>query len=256
MRTLFFVLAFFTVSASIALADKPAAAAPRPHVAVMVSDDHYKADTLLPPLLEKMAEKNDWQLTVLHGKGGSDFPNIAALETADVLIVFVRRLALPKKQLAAVKKYVASGRGVIGLRTASHAFEMKGKIPDGCENWPGFDRDVLGGNYHNHGKDALGSDIANVAEQADSPILRGVTPAKWHSTGSLYFTGPLATGATVYQTAGSPERPNEPLTWTRMHGKTRVAYTALGHPDDYKEPAFRQLLENLIRWAMEKEVRP
>jgi type 1 glutamine amidotransferase len=34
-----------------------------------------------------------------------------------------------------------------------------------------------------------------------------------------------------------------------MHGKTRVAYTALGHKTDFEVPAFKALMRNLVQWA-------
>ena len=222
----------------------------RPTVAVMVSDDHYDADTLLPPLIQRLGKENDWNVLIMHGNGGSTFPNIDVLEKIDVLVIYVRRLALPKEQLDAIKKYVNSGRGVVGLRTASHAFESKAKkLPEGCENWPEFDRDILGGNYHDHGKNELGSDVENVASLKDSPILKDVAPDRWHSIGSLYYTDPVKDDVTVYQIASSPQQQNLPLTWTRLRGKTRIAYTALGHQKDFEVEAFQNLLRNLVRWA-------
>lgn len=224
----------------------------KPVVALLVSDAQYDADKLLPPLMKKLGKENEWEIVILHGHGTADFPNFDVLEKTDVLIVYIRRLALPKEQLEKLKKYAKSGRGVIGLRTASHAFESKAKIPEGSENWPEFDKEVLGGNYHNHGKDTVGSEVENVPELADSDILKGVGPAKWHSSGALYFTGPINEDATVYQYASSSEMPKTPLSWTRMYGKTRVAYTALGHQDDFEQEAFKTLLRNFVRWTLEE----
>lgn len=222
----------------------------KPLVAVMVSDDHYDADKLIPPLMQRLGKENGWDVVILHGHGTANFPNIDVLDQADVLVVYVRRLALPKEQLAKVKKFVHSGRGLVGLRTASHAFVSNAKVlPEHGENWVEFDRNVLGGNYHGHGNDDLGSDIENVASQSDSPILKEVTSARWHSVGSLYFTTPVKEDATIYQTASSSQQKNVPLTWTRMYGKTRVAFTALGHQKDFEVEAFQNLVRNLVRWA-------
>ncbi|MDR0337211.1 MAG: ThuA domain-containing protein [Planctomycetaceae bacterium] len=222
----------------------------KPLIAVMVSDDHYDADKLLPPLMQQLGKENGWDIVILHGHGTANFPNIEILDKADVLVVYVRRLALPKDQLAKVKQFVASGRGLVGLRTACHAFESKAKVlPEHCENWVEFDRDVLGGNYHDHGKNEIGSEIENVETQSDSPILKEVKPNRWHSVGSLYFTNPVKDDATIYQTASSSQQKNVPLTWTRMHHQTRIAFTALGHQKDFEEPAFRNLVRNLVQWA-------
>ncbi|MDR2754765.1 MAG: ThuA domain-containing protein [Planctomycetaceae bacterium] len=222
----------------------------KPLVAVMVSDDHYDADKLLPPLMQRLGKENGWDIVILHGHGTANFSNIDVLDNADVLVVYVRRLALPKEQLEKVKKFVNSGRGLVGLRTACHAFESKAKVlPEHCENWAEFDHEVLGGNYHDHGKNELGSDIENVTTQTDSPILKDVVPARWHSIGSLYFTDPVKDDTIIYQTASSSQQKNLPLTWTRMYGKTRIAFTALGHQKDFKTEAFQNLVRNLVLWA-------
>lgn len=221
----------------------------RKKIAIMISDDHYQADQWFPALAEIWEDSPGYYCTIMHGEGTSNIRSIDELDHADVLILYVRRLALPKDQLDKVRKYIKSGRGLIGMRTACHAFHDKGKILPGHENWTEFDADVLGGNYHNHGKNKLGSDICNVPDLQDSPILKGVEPVKWHSIGSLYFTDPVKKDATVYQLGSSPEAKDVPVTWTRMDGKTRIAFTALGHPEDLKEPAFLKLMINLIEWA-------
>ncbi|MDR1925349.1 MAG: ThuA domain-containing protein [Planctomycetaceae bacterium] len=225
----------------------------RPHVVVMISDDHYKADTWMPPLIEKFQNDADIYFTILHGEGGAVFRGIDELETADSLVVYFRRLALHKDQLEKVKKFVESGRGVVGLRTASHGFsDNKKKKPD-YQNWDGFDKKILGGSYNGHGKDELGSEISNIPDKENSPILDGVKPANWHSTGSVYYMKITDENAVVYQYASSSERKNVPLTWTRMYGKTRVAFTALGHWDDVKEPPFQKVFLNLIKWSIDKK---
>lgn len=250
---MFFPIAFLLLTVT-GMAEPPMPGV-QAHIGLMVSDDHYHADTLLPPFVEKLAEENGWRLTILHGKGTSDFPDFDVLDSIDSLVIFVRRLPLPEKQLKKLKEWIASGKGIVGMRTASHAFTLRNKeAPVGYANWPGFDKEILGGNYDDHGRDELGTDVENIVIQAESPIIQGVVPAKWHSIGSLYFTGPVASDATVYQVGHSTEKQNVPLTWTRTYKKSRIAYTALGHPEDYKEPAFRKLLENLIRWTLVKEL--
>jgi type 1 glutamine amidotransferase len=173
------------------------------------------------------------------------------LQAADCLVLYIRRLALPKWQLDRICQYVAAGKPLVGLRTASHAFDVRGKAQAFQAEWPEFDAEVLGGNYHNHGSNAAGTDVANVAEHVEHPLLDGVRPARWHSTGSLYFTSPVAPNATVIMT-GSAENRTEPLTWFRTHRGGRVVYSALGHPDDFEEPPFRRWLVNAIFWAMER----
>jgi type 1 glutamine amidotransferase/nicotinamidase-related amidase len=225
----------------------------RPHVAFLVSDDHYGAEKTLPAFAQMLREQYGCHCTVMHGQGTSDIPATAELEDADCLVVFIRRLALPKAQLDRVRKYLDAGKPLVGLRTASHAFDVKGKAEEGQAEWPEFDAQILGGNYNGHGPNDRGTDVAIVPEQIDHPLLAGVKPARWHSVGSLYYTAPVNSDATVLMTGSLDDRV-EPLTWFRTNRGGRTIYSGLGHPDDFQQPPFRQLLVNTIFWAMQQEV--
>ncbi|MDR2346619.1 MAG: ThuA domain-containing protein [Planctomycetaceae bacterium] len=237
----------------------------RPHVVIMISDDHYKADKWMPPLIEKFQNENELYFTILHGEGSNIFHNIDELDSADSLVIYFRRLALRSDQLDKVKKFVDSGRGIVGLRTACHGFSVGGKIKPDHKSWHEFDNKILGSNYHGHGEDNLGSEISNNPELENSPILQDVKPSTWHSTGSVYFMNPVKDDAIIYQYAHSSEtlKPENqkkkkitekiPVTWTRMHGKTKIAFTALGHWDDVKEPPFQKVFLNLIKWSVDKK---
>ena len=231
---------------------------PRSHVVFMVSDDHYHADKTLPRFAQYLREEHDLHCTVLHGQAEHHLPGIENLETADVAVLYFRRLGLPTAQVDSLKQYVAVGKPLIGLRTANHALSLKFKPPQdftppaGVSEWREFDADILGGNYNNHGPNEAGTDVENVAAQADHPLLKGVAPATWHSTGSLYFLAPIASDATLLMQGSISDR-TEPLTWFRLPSKAhgKVFYTGLGHPDDFQVPAFRKLLINAIQWSLE-----
>jgi len=222
----------------------------RPHVAIIVSDDHYHADTTLPAFAQMLRERMGCYCSVLHGQGGGDFPAVDELQKADVLVLFIRRLALPKHQLEKIRAYLAAGKPLVALRTANHAFAPR-KLPPGTDRWDEFDKEVLGGNYHGHGPNDAGSDVAVVAKRADHPLLAGIEPARWHSTGSLYYVSPISKDATLLMT-GSIEGRSEPLCWTRNHKGGRICYCGLGHRADFDDARFRKLLTNMIFWAMDK----
>jgi nicotinamidase-related amidase/type 1 glutamine amidotransferase len=222
----------------------------RPHVAILVSDDHYDADKTLPQFGQMLRERFDCHVSVLHGEGTSNISGTDELAEADCLVLYVRRLALPKEQLAAVRNYVERGKPLVALRTASHAFNVLGKAQPHQAEWPEFDADVLGGNYHGHGANEAGTEVALVPTMTDHPILAGIEPQAWHSPGSLYNVSPLKPDCTVLM-IGSAAGVQEPITWTRTQNG-RMVYTALGHPDDFQQPQFRTLLANMIFWAMKR----
>ena len=72
----------------------------------------------------------------------------------------------------------------------------------------------------------------------------------------MYRTDPIADDCTLLMTGSITDKgkvETQPLTWTRLHNGGRVIYSGLGHPDDFKVPAFRRMLTNAIFWSMEKE---
>ena len=46
-------------------------------------------------------------------------------------------------------------------------------------------------------------------------------------------------------------KPHEPVTWTYIHkGGGRSFYTSLGHPDDFEQQSFQEMLQSAIQWAL------
>src|SRR6185503_9701389 len=212
-----------------------------PMIVLVSAEDEYKSATTLP-LFAKSLETNYGARCVYHEKKATnDIPGTEALERADLLILFGRRTILPEEQLNRFKKYFDSGKPVIGLRTASHAFQ----------NWLVFDKLVLGGNYQNHHGKSLSPVIAIEPSAKNHPLLHNV-PARFTTEGSLYKNTPLQTNTTVLLTGTIPDKPTEPVAWIHDYKGARVFYTSLGHPDDFEQPAFRQLLVNAIFWALKQ----
>jgi type 1 glutamine amidotransferase len=232
-------------------AAEPKAKDQRPQVVFVIYEDEYKADQTLPAFARVLGD-HGYRSTVLLG-GEKGIEGLEALKTADVMVLFARRKALPTEQLAAIRAYLDAGKPLVALRTACHAFTLRARTqaPEGSSQWPTFDVDVLGCHYANHLGNEEGTDVANVPEAAADPLLAGVEPAKWHSTGSLYKVLPLEPGCKVLMT-GSLGDHSEPVTWTRTYHGGRVFSTTLGHADDFALPQFQKLLLNAIGWATGK----
>src|SRR5262249_6047169 len=99
-------------------------------------------------------------------KSDDDLPGLENLETCDVMLLFTRRLTITGKQLETVKKYCQSGKPIVAVRTASHAFQ----------NWLALDKEVLGGNYKGHYGAGPVAQVAIVEAAKQHPILAGVKP--------------------------------------------------------------------------------
>jgi type 1 glutamine amidotransferase/nicotinamidase-related amidase len=219
-----------------------------PNIVFAIAEDEYDAKTTMPEFASEELEKRfGWKPVILQSDSKTDLPDTEAIEKADLLVVFMRRREIPENQLNRFKAYFEAGKPVVGVRTASHAFQ----------NWLEFDHAVLGGNYTNHyGNPPDVTVRPSSGGLVASPLLRGVVAegGSWRSHSTLYRNTPLAPTATPLLAGKWDEKPEEPVAWTNTHNGGRVFYTSLGTPDDFKDPHFRRLLLNGILWALDKPI--
>ena len=231
----------------------------RPRVAFVIAEDEYQTETTLPPFAAAYLGKN-FRTTFVFDRADekNDLPGLErALDEADVLVVSARRRLLPVAQVSALRRFVASGKAVVGIRTASHAFAARAgvAVPPGHADWREFDPVVLGGHYTNHHQDGPNVAIGIAAGGSSHPILSGVDVARLVGKGSLYKVSPLADSTTPLLTGTIPGEISEPIAWTNLTAAGgRVFSTSLGHRDDFAQPAFNRLLANAIDWAAGRRV--
>ena len=225
----------------------------RPHLLIVCSEPEYKTEETLPPFAaSELAKEYRVSFVLGDAEDGNLLPGLtAAIEDADVLLVSVRRRALPEAQLQAIREYVAQGKPVIGIRTANHAFSLRGKEPSqGHATWENWDQDVFGGNYSGHHGNGLQTTVRVADGAEDHPILKGVDVSSLTGHGSLYKVSPLNDKARPLLMGSIPDAAAEPVAWTATtSGGGRAFYTSLGHASDFEQPAFRTLLTNAIDWA-------
>lgn len=235
------------------------AADARPRVVIAIAEREYETRETLPAFARKVLEEvQGFSVTILHASPDdrNDIPALAeALEDADLLLVSVRRRALPRADLEAVRAHIAGGGALVGIRTASHAFDTRGKHPEGHDEWRTFDPDVLGGSYHGHYGRGIETRVSLAPGAEGHPITRSLE-LPTTSSSSLYRTSPLATDATPLLLGRIPDRDPEPVAWARTVGKARVFYTSLGGPDDFRNPQFVRLLRNGILWSLDRPLPP
>ncbi|MEI8378640.1 MAG: PVC-type heme-binding CxxCH protein [Planctomycetota bacterium] len=230
----------------------------RPHVVILSAEDEYRTEVTLPAFAAKHLGK-DFKVSFVFESPAKkyDLPGVNVVEDADVLLISVRRRPIPADQLALIREFVAAGKPVVGIRTASHAFHLRDKQPEGLGVWPEIDKELIGGNYRGH-TDGATRGIIRPLPDVKHPILTGIPAAEFLSGGTLYLNTPLDPKATELmrgRVEGNPQQ--EPVAWTFQRqdgGKT--FYTSLGHKDDFEQPAFNRLLLNGIYWAAGLEVPP
>jgi len=231
----------------------------RPHLVVLSAEDEYRTEQTLPEFAARHLG-HDFRVSFVFesAKNKYDLPGIGVVDDADVLLISVRRRPLPADQLALVRKFVAAGKPVVGIRTASHAFHLlRGAVPEGLVQWPEIDQELIGGNYQGHTSGSTRG-IVRPLPDVKHPILTGIAADEFLSGGTLYLNTPLNPAATELmrgRVEGNAQQ--EPVAWTfQRRDGGRTFYTSLGHKDDFEQPAFRSLLRNGLLWAAGKEIRP
>lgn len=220
--------------------DREKQLAPPPlKVSIYSGATEYQSDQTLGGLKGYLEKNYNVRCTLNDVTDWHTLPGISQLETCDVMVVFTRRVEMPPDQVEKIQKYMESGRGVVGIRTASHAFQT----------WLAFDHEVLGGDYHNHVKDDKLAQLSIPPGAKDHPVLAGVVP--FTTMGKLYKNPQIAPDDLVLLNARS-EDDVEPVAWIRTraeHRGQRVFYTSLGLPADFQNENFRRMIANAILWT-------
>jgi hypothetical protein len=258
------------------------------HIVLVSGDEEYRSEEALPQLARILARRHGFKCTVLFAIDPGDgtinpnvrdnVPGLEVLAKADLLVLFTRFRDLPDEQMKHLVTYIEAGRPILGMRTATHAFD----IPPGrtyaryswnSKEWDGgFGRQVLGETWINHhGQHGKQSTRGLLAKgQEDHPILRGIQDgAIWGPTDvyrvRLPLPGdskPLVLGAvlegmrpTDLPVAGGVNDPLMPIAWSRSYtgaaGKTaRVFTTTMGASQDLLSEGLRRLLVNACYWAV------
>jgi hypothetical protein len=192
---------------------------------VLVSgDEEYRSEEGLPQLGKLLAEQHGFTCTVLFAinpESGhidpnylNNIPGLEALDSADLMILQTRMRVLPDEQMQHIDAYFKAGKPVIGLRTATHAFNNSegnyqhyGFQHKSDDEWnDGFGRLVLGETWINHhGKHKHESTRGLIATGAEGhPVVRGIRDGDiWGSTDVYGVRLPLPDDA-------------QPLVWGRV----------------------------------------
>ena len=210
-------------------------------VCLISGSEEYESDRTLAGFQQYLESRYPVKCTLLKALGTTDLPGLEALENTDVALLFTRRLTLPDDQLHKIKWYIRSGKPLVGVRTASHAFQ----------NWLELDAQLFGGSYKGHLRNDLTQRASVAPGAAKHPVLQGVGTLA--SLGSVYRTSPLSDHCTVLLNATSPEG-TEPCTWVRTDRDGRVFYTSLGAQQDFENASFLRLLTNALFWTARRDM--
>lgn len=183
----------------------------------ITGDDEYKSEETMPMMAQILAQRHGFDCTVLFpinkATGVIDtnprdyIPGLEKLGAADLMVIFTRFRALPDEQMKFIDDYLKSGKPVIGIRTATHAFSYPSDSSSKYRRYSfnynrsdfvgGFGRQVLGQTWINHwGQHGHQNTRAIfVPGVAPHPILRGIADGEiWGPTDVYEATLPLPDG--------------------------------------------------------------
>ncbi|MFQ6098556.1 MAG: ThuA domain-containing protein [Armatimonadota bacterium] len=253
------------------------------HIVFVTGDEEYRSEEAMPQLAKILAVHHGFKCTVLFAINEEDgtidpqtldnIPGLQALETADLMVLFVRFRELPDEQMKYIIDYTNSGRPIVALRTATHAFRYTQRPHSPYAKYGfrdtefegGYGRQVLGetwvGHYGDHQKESTRGVIAKGME--NHPIVRGCEdiwgPSDVYEITTL--TGdskPLVMGQVLVgmdpKDPPNTEKPPVPVAWIKTYagaeGKAaRVFTTTMGHAGDLRNEGFRRLVVNACYWA-------
>ena len=200
---------------------------------------------------------------------------LKALETADLMIMFTRFRNLPTNELNFILDYAESGKPMVGFRTTTHAFRYKQDTSMIHMNneWPTkiFGQQWI--THHGHFNDgAKPLTSVTTKENTQHEILTGFNPFDayswlYHVDGGdwkLYGdSNPILIGKSLKSDHEINNRLDEfpltnPVAWTKTYqgkkGVSKVFFTTLGHPYDWKNENMRRLAVNGVFWALDREI--
>jgi type 1 glutamine amidotransferase len=146
-------------------------------VVLVSGDEEYRSEEALPMLGKILSQRHGFTCTVLFSidpeKGFIDpsnqknLPGLDALNDADLMIVATRFRTPSEEQMKPFDAYLAAGKPVIGLRTATHGFQGK---------WSFFGLEILGEKWvaHHGGHKREGCRGVIEAANAEHPVLNSV----------------------------------------------------------------------------------
>jgi type 1 glutamine amidotransferase len=252
------------------------------HIVLISGDEEYRSEELIPQLAKVLAKHHGFKCTVLFAidrKDGTinpqqldNIPGLEALDHADLMVLFTRFRDLPDDQMKHIVDYINSGKPIVALRTATHAFNFKNHKTYARYNYNskdpkgGFGRQVLGETWVSHyGAHQKQSTRGLIAEgQEKNPIVKGCADV-WGPSDVYGLTTlegdckPVIMGQ-VLEGMKPTDKPAAgkklvPIAWTKTFtgdkGKAaRVFTTTMGHGGDLQSEGFRRLLVNACYWVV------
>jgi Trehalose utilisation len=254
------------------------------HIVFVTGEEYYRSEEGMSMFAQILAERHGYKCTVLfaidpaHGTINPNqthsIPGLSALQTADLMVIIARFRELPDEDMKHIVDYVNSGKPVLGIRNATHAFRYSPTSTSPYKNWDfqnpewqgGFGQQILGDTWIAHfGKFQKEATLAhkNLAH-SDHPVLRGVSDTIFVHTDVnsverltnddvVLFHGQVLSGLNPDDPPVSDDRKDKrmPFAWFKTYtapsGKQGRSFTTTaGASLDWLNEDLRRLMVNVI----------
>lgn len=265
------------------------------HIVFLSGDEEYRSEEGMPMLARLLAEHHGFKCTVLFSldpdgtinpNNGASLSDPAALDTADAIVMLIRFRKWNDEAMKHFHDAVARGVPIVGLRTATHAFNLPKESAFNYWTWNnsegGFGRMVLGETWVSHWGKHRAEATRGVVEASakGNPVLHGVEDvfgttdvyeAHPPTDATVLLRGQVLTGMNASDgpadyrkknKSGEEQAVNDPMmaiAWTREvkndAGKTnRVLCTTMGAATDLTNEGLRRLIVNGVYWGLGMDV--
>lgn len=260
------------------------------HVVLLAADDEYRSEESMPMMAKILSERYGFKTTVLFAiepetghvvpSYQNNIPNLQALESADLMIMLIRFRELPDEQSKFINDFVLAGKPIIALRTSTHPFAYQKNLDSKYAKWDwksksegwerGFGQRIFGETWvaHHgvHGTEGTRALIDGLAQNADHPILRGVSdiygPSDVYTVKNLPESADVLVYGQSTQELSPTSLPNldksiMPIAWTIPYqiegGKAGTAFVStMGASLDFQSEDLRRLVANATFWLLDE----
>lgn len=252
------------------------------HIVLVSGDEEYRSEESMPMLAKILSNHHGFDTTVLFAwskdgayidpNNGSGIIGWEKLDTADLMIIGTRFRAFTPATIKHLGAYLEAGKPVVGFRTATHAFNGKGKMGNiGAGEWG---LKVLGERWVSHHGAHKRQGARGMIEKGQEmhPILRSVSdvfaPSDVYGVKNLTDKDTILLRGAVTETLDPGSKPVEggkndpmmPFAWLHTYespdGKTtgQSFCTTAGASVDFLSEDLRRLIVNASFYLLGIEV--
>ncbi len=253
-------------------------------IVFVTGEEYYRSEEGMCMFAKILSQHHGYGCTVLFSieeetgninpNRTGNIPGLHTLASADLMVIFARFRELPDSAMQHIVDYVNSGKPVLGIRNATHAFRYSPTSTSQFRNWDfrsqswsgGFGQQILGDTWIAHfGKFQKEATLAHVnPAERGHPVLRGVSDTLFCHTDvnsvqrltdsdRILFFGQVLSGLSPTDPAVTDQRHDVrmPLAWFKTYtapsGKIGKSFTTTaGASLDWLNEDLRRLIVNAI----------